>query len=150
VPISFGEECDPPLFAVAEDYTWESSDFDCSLRETAALTAPSAFVHTRAGLRWSGRDASWLEESESIAMAFVGKRDYYSSCALIAREEWLRSFLSGNDLALVVFTKGERRRLAAKETYSYPSLEFCSVVAFAADGSVHHVKHHVNEHVPRE
>ena len=83
-------------------------------------------------------------------MAFVGRRDWYSSCALIAREDWLRSFLSENDLALVLFTKGERRRLAEAKTYTHPSLEFCSVLAYAADGSVRQVRHLISERAPHE
>lgn len=140
--LSLGDGTVVPIYFTTEDYTAEGSGFDCSIRDTIAVTCPSAFLQMSGNLRWSRDEASWLY-GEEIVVAHVGERDWYSDDFFVAREDWLRSYLADHGFALVVGAKGERRHNRGRETYSQRSLDHYSVAALTADGALAAVRQRV-------
>src|SRR5207253_2975545 len=98
-------------------------------------TVPSSYLLEIGQLRWDGAKQVWLQD-DMIAVAFGGRRALHEHNLLVAREEWLRALLVDRELALVMFVRGERRRLIGDQTYRQPWTEFRSFTTFDAGGRV--------------
>jgi hypothetical protein len=117
--------------ATAEDYSWEGSGFDCSIRATVHVTAPSTFLQVAGSLEWSGDDASWYDTKGEVVAVDLGQNGLHTCHGLAVRETWLKSVLRDAGMALAIGVFGERRRLDADRTHRHPWLEFQSVGTYA-------------------
>ena len=110
-------------FATTEQYTWEGVIWDCSIEETVHALLPSAYLLQSAGLQWSGNDRSWASEGEAVICSLDLGTPGADAKLIVAREDWLQSFLRTHDLAVVYGVQGQRQhRAGPPEEYEW--LEF--------------------------
>ena len=110
-------------FATTEDYTWEGSIWDCSIEDSVHALLPSAYLQQSAGLQWDGNSRSWLSEGDPVICNIELGVQRANANLLVAREDWLQTFLKDCDLAIIYGVKGERQhRDGPPEEYEW--LEF--------------------------
>jgi hypothetical protein len=131
--VAFDPEVDPGISFIrtTEEYTWEGSRFDCSIADTVKVNTPSMFLTKTARLRWSGADSSWLADGAAVIHDL--ELDDHRH-VLVAQAAWLRAMLDQNGLSLLVYCRGERRRLKANWRDATPWLEFRSLATVTGSG----------------
>jgi hypothetical protein len=126
----------PALEAIptAESYLWEGSIWDRSLNESVAFDLPSTFLQRVGAIDWDRAGLGTWKRGDEIVVRFFRGRDPGTSRALLAREDWLRSVLSSESLALVVGLTGERWRVDLRDQEPDPRLEFSQFAVVLGDG----------------
>jgi len=102
------------IVPAVETYMWEGSLYDCSIEESATAAAPSTFIRRRGGMVWAQDGPSWRDSSGEVIFTQVGTGPH-KSMAFMVRTTWLSEFLADHELALLVSSWCERRRLDRDE-----------------------------------
>jgi hypothetical protein len=109
-----------------ERYTWEGSIWDCSIEESAHAALPSAFLQGSSGVRWSGNAAEW-HDGDELVMSYLQMPADNPGSMLVVNEEWLRSYLSAQGMALVLAVHGERDHRDGPSDYSWTEFSLSGV-----------------------
>ncbi|HLI50725.1 MAG TPA: hypothetical protein VKU87_02950 [Thermomicrobiaceae bacterium] len=119
-------------FGTTEKYAWEGNIWDCSIEETVHALLPSAYLQQSAHLQWDGYTRSWTHDGNPVICNIELGVHGADANLLVAGEDWLQSFLTAHDLAIVYGVHGERQhRGGPPEEYEW--LEFN--LSGAYDGS---------------
>ncbi|MCY4437750.1 MAG: NACHT domain-containing protein [Chloroflexi bacterium] len=88
-------------------YTAEAGTFDCSIEESFSLRLPHHDFVAKLGLRWSGTGTNFCD-SNGRRVAFDPTVHEDGPSGLLLREDYVRTYLSQNNLALVWIVQGEK------------------------------------------
>lgn len=105
-----GAQCPIPLRPAAFEYVAESSEYDCSRVEGAALYRPNPELVETLNLRWTGHGADFVD-TEGTCVAFDPSAHDTCQAALLVSEKSLASFLNETGSALVWAIIGEKRAI---------------------------------------
>lgn len=108
--------------ATTESYLWEGGILDCSLRDSARASMPSAFIHEHASLHWQAAGPSWNDVKGVPVFVYNDQSGPNASYGLLVRADWLKSFLRANHMHLVWTMWWQRRQLVESERIHHPSV----------------------------
>ena len=93
-----------------EEYTWEGSILDSSLKGAARLILPSTYLQQGLDLAFDVRGPSWLDTSGQPVFVHYDPADGDSK-ALLMRASALKQFMADHDLELLVLLSLERLKI---------------------------------------
>ena len=85
----------------------ESGGFDCSLDDTYSIALPHPDLLETLGIRWSGSNGDYLDESDQLA-AFDPTVYEDGPSAMLIREDLLRKYLEARGMTLCWIVSGEK------------------------------------------
>jgi len=101
-------DCPVPVCVASVDCSCKPSSFDCSIRDSVVFRLPHYDFVEKMKLKWSGRNAEFLDECSEIAV-FDPTIDEDGPPAVLARDDSMRSYLKENDMGLCWTVVGEKQ-----------------------------------------
>ena len=105
-----GDGCPTSVRPASFQYTAEAGTFDCSIEESFSLRLPHHDFVAKLGLRWTGTGTDFCD-SHGRSVAFDPTVHEDGPSGLLLREDYIRTYLSQNNLALVWIVQGEKEVL---------------------------------------
>lgn len=102
------QDCPVKIRTLALEYHRESSGFDCSVDEGFTLRLPVSDLVAGLGIRWSGRGADFVDDTDRVAAQDPTAHGHGPS-ALLLREDLLSEFLARENLTICWTLLGEKR-----------------------------------------
>ena len=111
-------KCPVQVQVMADTYSNEQGNTDCSLDESISLNLLRAELLGPLGLHWTGIGANFLDNKGQLA-AFDPTLDTCGPSTLLVREDLLRDFLAREQLSLCWVITGEKQVLGANLSGNY-------------------------------
>lgn len=115
-----------------EQYIWEGSILDCSIGESAKTVLPSTFIQQAAALTFDMRGPSWLDASGAPVFTYYEEAGN-DSYALLVKASFLRAFLAGHKLELIMLHWFDRMQLSDDFRGEHPYVESSIEARLTAD-----------------
>ena len=116
--VQLGHGCPVTVRPAAVECSCRLSDFDCSLKEEYALQVLHSDVLEQLELRWTGRDAEFVDGELNLAVLDPTARDA-GPTALLTRDDLVRRYLSESNMALCWTVLGEKRIIGGESRKKY-------------------------------
>ena len=101
------EDCPVKLRPLTREYLREPGGFDCSIEEAHTIHLPSADVVSGLGIRWSGQNADFKDDTDHVVAQDPTVLSEGPS-ALLFRDDVLREFLAREKLTVCWAVHGEK------------------------------------------
>lgn len=138
--------CPVKLRTVAFEYLRETSGFDCSVDDSYKLRLPVSELITGLRIRWSGRDAGFVDAVDQVAVQDPAAHAE-GPTALLIRENPLREFLAGENLTICWAVLGEKRVISpgfGAGPY-HPSLRMSGAYVLSGERATGFIKHMLDD-----